>query len=252
MTVMREPTVSEIATVAHGYTMAEINRIARLAVTKHRFSQSLNWDDRLASAWHGVVVELCSRRDPPTFTELLHCGIDQIRIDQDRRAQFLGRPDADGQSSPNFIRYWGERPSLLRPMSTKRTTFDDGFSERLCENLSLKSVLSVLSGTQYEALVTLAAFDNDYRAAADSLGLTLTALRSRVDKGRAAVKQAWFDEETPPARRAGVTCKSGHLRAEWGRKKESGSWECRKCTRISNRKRAREQRERERSEAFEG
>lgn len=241
--------VAEIATVAHGYTMADINRIARIAVSKHRFSQSLNWDDRIESAWHGIVEELCSRADPPSFTELMHKGIDQISRDQDRRHQFLGRPDADGQSSPNFTRYWGERPSALRPLSKKRLSFDDGFSERLCENMSLKHVLSVLTPAQYEALVTLAVFNNDRIRAAESLGLSIKAFGSRLYTGREAIKKVWFEDETPPKREAGVTCRSGHLRSEHGLYREKyAQWTCLECKRAAARKRDRRKRESERTE----
>lgn len=241
--------VAEIATVVHGYSMADINRIARMAVSKHRFSQSLNWDDRMASAWHGIVVELCERQDPPTFTELLHAGINEIAHDQDRRDQFLGRPDADGQSSPNFTRYWGERPSTLRPLSKRRLSFDDGFSERLCENLSLVNVLTVLTPDQYEAIVTLAVFDNDGPRAAENLGLTRKAFQHRLYTGRAAIKKAWFDDETPPKRQAGVTCKSGHLRSKHGLYREKyRQWTCLECKRAAQRKRERRERAAARTE----
>lgn len=240
--------IAETAELVWGYSMADINRIARIAVSKHRYSHALDWDDRLAAAWHGIVVELYGRSDPPTFTELLHCGIDEIGRDHAARNQLLGRPNADGQSSVSFVRYWGVRPSST-PLSPKRISFDDGFSEQLCEHMALHDVLGVLTGLQYEALVALAAFDNDGPRAARSLGIKMTQFNNRLFQARVAIKRAWFDDETPPKRQTGTTCRSGHSRAKHGQYRPSDkSWHCLECKRRTSRNLMRQRREAARTE----
>ena len=199
--------IAETAELVWGYSMADINRIARIAVSKHRYSHALDWDDRLAAAWHGIVVELYGRSDPPTFTELLHCGIDEIGRDHAARNQLLGRPNADGQSSVSFVRYWGVRPSST-PLSPKRISFD-----------------------------------------ARSLGIKMTQFNNRLFQARVAIKRAWFDDETPPKRQTGTTCRSGHSRAKHGQYRPSDkSWHCLECKRRTSRNLMRQRREAARTE----
>lgn len=240
--------VAQQATLVHGWTLADINRAAGIAVSKHRFSSAHDFEDRLDCAWHGVVVELYTRADPPTFHELLRAGIDELNKELGEYRRHYGRPDEDGPTGPNFRKYW------LPPQRQKHWC-DDGFSDRLCEHLALRDALAVLTPDQYEALVALAAFDNHGPSAANALGLTLAQFRARVDRGRAAIKVVWFDDETPPIRppkgKDAKTCLHGHSRAEHGRQRPSdGAWTCRECDRANCRKRARKRRDRERAEKF--
>lgn len=235
-------TIAETAELAWGYTMADINRAAGISVSKHRFSAGLDFDDRLACAWYGVVVELYSRDDPPTFHELLRAGLDALGEENGAYRRHHGRPNEDGEPTTKFLRYW-------LPVQRQKHYTDDGFSERLCENLALHDALAVLTPNQYEALSTLAAFDNVGARAAEALGMEYKQFMHLIYRGRAAVKEVWYGDETPPKRPFGNTCKSGHSRAEHGRQRPSdGAWVCAECNRASGRKSARKRRERERGE----
>jgi hypothetical protein len=238
--------IAQQATLVHGWTLADVNRAAGIAVSKHRFSGTFDFEDRLDCAWHGVVVELYTRTDPPTFHELLRAGIDELNKEVGSYRRTYGRPDGDGPTTPNFKRYW-------LPVMRQKHYSDDGFTERLCEHIALRDALSVLTPEQYEALVALAAFDNHAPSAANALGLTLHQFRARVDRGRAAIKVVWFEGETPPARpkkgKNATTCLHGHSRAEYGRQRPSdGAWTCKKCDNASLRRSAQRRRERERGE----
>lgn len=238
--------VAHQATLVHGWTLADVNRAAGIAVSKHRFSASIDFEDRIDCAWHGVVVELYTRADPPTFHELLRAGIDELNKELGNYRKQYGRPDEDGPTTPNFRRYW------LPPIRQKHWC-DDGFSERLCEHIALRDALAVLTPEHYEAIVTLAAFDNVGARAAEALGMDYKVFMSRIYRARKAMAKVWYDDETPPPRNphGPDTCMRGHSRAEHGKRRPSdGVWVCLECDRASCRRAARRRRDRERAEKF--
>lgn len=225
-------TIAETATLAHGYTMADIERIAWHAVGKHFYSATMDNSDRYDCAWHEIVLELYSTDDPPTVHELFRAAYGALNREVKAHQRHHGRP-MDDHCAPNFNRYW-------LPIKYGRT---DGFSERIVETMALYDALGMLSGDQYEALSTLAAFENAGKPAAEALGLKYSTFMQRVYAGREVIKQVWFGDETPPSRKVGQTCKSGHPRAEYGKQRTNGVWECLQCRRLADRRASRRRRE---------
>ncbi len=221
-------TVAEIATLVHGYTMADIDRCARVAVSKHTRSASLDREDREASAWHAIVVELYTCEEPPSFYDLLRTAWAALDQDiTDARHHYGWGADGDG-NAPKFNRYW-------LPVKYERS---DGFSDRICEAVALRDSLGVLTGDQYEAIATLAAYDNAAGDAAAALGLKYHGFMYRVYSAREKIKAVWFGDETPVAsKKTGDTCRVGHARAEHGKLRPDGMWECRRCKRNADRRR---------------
>lgn len=228
--------VAEMATLIYGYTMADIDRAARAAVKRTEFwpyAKAISYDDRKEAAWHAIVVDLYTRTDPPaSFHEVISPGAAAIRQECYEFRQNHGRrSDTEDGVAPNFKMYW------LPPQRQKHWT-DDGFSERLCEVMSLRDALSVLTADQYEALATLAVFDNQFKPAAEALGIHYQAFQWRVYSGRAKIREVWFGDEQPPQRgNNGTTCRSGHDRETHGRKTPDGRWVCRICKRNGDRRR---------------
>lgn len=223
--------VAETATLAWGYTMADVSRAARVATSKHFRSRSLDTTDREEAAWHGVVVELYhdQRREAPTFYELLSAGMRALDREVAAHQQHHGWERNKSQPAPKFQRYW-------LPV---RSSPDDGFSDRICETMALADVLGALTNEQYEAIATLAAFNNDVAGAAAALGLKYHCFYYRVLSGRRKITAAWYDDETPvTSRPVGETCRVGHARADHGRQLPDGRWQCRVCSRAANRRRA--------------
>lgn len=239
--------VAETATVAWAYTMADIDRLAWAACRRHVASRLLDTEERHYTAWHGVVELLCTVTAAPEWFDLLNAGLralDYAAVEE--RHHHGARPwdgsperhyrDGDNLPSggrrneaPNFTKYW-------RPLKHDRT---DGFTDHLVENLALPAALRVLTDEQYEAIVTLAVFDNNVGAAAASLGMKYHGFYYRVQSARRAIKAVWFDDETPVETRNRVdACRVGHDRASYGVRKPNGSWECRQCTRNAARRRA--------------
>lgn len=227
--------VAETATVAHGYTMADLDRIAWRAVRKNR-SGALDPEDKHYAAWHGVIDELFATNDAPTPYELLVAGLKALDRAVQSEARHHGSPTFDGQdwhNAPRFSQYW---LPVRQPQS-------DGFTDRLVEVVALPAALSVLSAEQYEAIVTLAAFDNDMQAAADAIGMKYHGAYYRVQSARKLIKEVWFEGETPAGSKPTSsdetgTCRSGHSRAEHGVRQPSGVWLCRMCARNFQRRSA--------------
>lgn len=241
--------VAEVVTVAWDYTMADINRLSRIAARRHGLSYRLDLSEREETAWHGVVEELFVSPEFPGEYRLIAAGMRALdRLVSEERhhhgATLVGiswsRSDFDngfqaiesGRSSydpsdqkahaPNFMKYW------LPPR--RQTEWDDGFSDHLLDLLMLPDALATLTQEQYEAIVTLAAFDNVVGEAAAALGLKYHGFYYRVQAARKQIIAYWFeDDEQPVKRKAGETCRSGHSRAEHGVRQPSGVWSCRAC-----------------------
>lgn len=237
-------TVMQTAEVWWGYTMADIERLAWTAVRRHAFSTPLDNEDRYACAWHAIVMEIFGRVDAPKHHELIGVAFDALSAEVSAHRRHQGRRTDGGQESPKFKAYWHA--------GRQKHFWDDGFSERVCEHMALGDALRTLTVNEYEALVTLAAFDNHGKNAAAALGLTYSTFRHRVASGRKKVFEVWYGDETPPQRKTGTACRSGHLRSVHGRQRASdGQWVCWECLRISGRKNMRKQREAKRVEAFD-
>lgn len=220
--------IAEMAEIVHGYTMADINRAAGTVVTRHAFSSFMDYDERRAIAWHAVVVELFSRIDPPAFTELVRAGFDALSFEANNHSRHHGKPGPDGVRMKAFHKYW-------LPVKYE---YSDGFSDRLVETLALRSALSVLTPSQYEAIATLAVFDNDGKAAAAALGLSADQFAYQVKNGRERINAVWYGDETPPAKRNPdpAKCRNGHSRAEHGHRDKRGTWVCNACQRAALRR----------------
>lgn len=230
----RPMSIAEQATLVHGFSMADVDRASEIVVRKHLYStfQIPDFDERLGLAWTGIVEELygcgcgqgsCSRTTDLTFFDLLIAGRAALDKEVSDRLRHRGRKNDTGETGANFNKYW------LPVMRQKHLT-DDGFSNRLCEALSLRSALSVLTPRQYEVVSTFAAFNNSGIDAAAALGMRPKTFYSTLSDARRRIGEVWFEHETAPVKRKSEdACTSGHPRSEYGRKRADGNWRCHKC-----------------------
>lgn len=219
--------VAEKAEVAWGYSMADLERLARAAVKRSPCAYRLDTEERYQTAWHGVIVALYGAASWPHHSDLIMGGLEALSRDSAGIRRNRGLTD-QGKEAPNFAKYW-------------RTVVDrsDGFTDQLVESMALPAVLGTLTSRQYHAIVALAAHDNNFQAAAESIGISVVALRERVRHARKRILVAWYGEETPPIRTKADTCRSGHSRADHGIRQANGAWTCQRCRRIAERRRRR-------------
>lgn len=211
-------TVAQTATLAWGYTMAEVDSMAWQAVRIHP-SQIISTDDAAAAAWHGIVEALYAQADEaPRRYDLVAAGLAALHHEHQRTMQMHGISSRGGQAR-NFVKYWNDR------------NVGADFTERIAEKLALPAVLGELTPLLYETISTLAAFDGDKQATAQALGVNRLTLENRITRARRQLLALWFDHETPRARGRGDTdkCINGHSRAEHGFRRKNGDMACRTC-----------------------
>lgn len=232
--------VSETATLAYGYTMADVEGMAWSA-TRLRPHRLIDSEEAYALAWHGVVEALYTADAEPKRYQLVGAGVDALtrEVNLLRSYHGLGQRQHAGDIAPGFIKYWVRRDK------------DDDFTERIVERLALPAILGTLTPQQYQAISTLAAFDGDMHAAAAAIGVTYSAFESRVVHARRRLEAAWFDHETPRSKR--ITegmCRNGHSRAEHSDRDSYGRWRCKTCQKSAARRGGRRYRERKKAEAL--
>lgn len=224
--------LAEVATLRGGYTMADVDRLAKVAARRH--GGSTDFADRYDAAWFGITAALYSEAETPTERELLFAAIGAVQQQVQQSDQAYGRSHRGGYeigSAPAFRKFWNDR------------TVEPSHEERIVERTALAQALSTLSGDQYEALAAAAAC-NTLPEAAAALGITYHQFIRRYYAARDIMRRLWLEGETPRLTVVGDdTCKSGHRRDEHTRTKADGKRYCQECQRLAKqRRRARGQR----------
>lgn len=217
--------VAQTAEVRWGYTMDDIDRIARRVYERTRNNFHFDYSDHYSAAWYGIVECLFESVQQPTLHDLVQAGTKRVGDEARANISFYGyRADMPGKQGPRFVTYW------------RRGGHAD-FADRIAEREALPQVLAVLNTTLYEAIVTLAAFDS-VAEAARALGISDKAFEHRIRRARTLLIDAWFAPEHPPVKGNGYgdTCRAGHSRAEHSYKNARGRNVCRLCMRAAQRR----------------
>lgn len=221
-------TVAETATLAWGYTMADLDRLSRMA---HRYGGTSNdIDEQLNAAWVGIVERLYTSEQHPSRSELITAGKFAIMSWRDSYLKMHGFSRKTSKRTPNHVTYWRSGAGRARA---------EDFTDGLVERLALPQILGSLTVKQYEAVVALAAY-GQRAPAADALGLTLPAFDSRIEKARRRINALWFEPDTPrptwTKARINEVCRYGHSR-EHSYKDANDLWVCNVCKRNDSRRR---------------
>jgi hypothetical protein len=188
----------------HGYTLRDLDRVARLAT--HVGPMAGNYHDRRDEAWSAIVEHLYSTDQWLPEHDLVWIGRKAIydSVTADRRERGYYRLHTDGTqhgpgSSPAFATYWWDM--FARPTGSP----EPGIVERI----SVWQILPTLTPGQAEVIFALAAHD-DYQSAAAALGMTTVGFRSQVCQARRRFLELWHEGEQPSKpwgqdRRAGQT-----------------------------------------------
>lgn len=174
-------------TLTHGYTLADLDRLAGSA-TRHAGAYTADVRDRYHIARSAMAEHLYAAEQAPAERDLWHCGRNAIweSIRDDRRTHGAPATDRDGDigTAPQFVRYWWDTASVT-----------PSCEDRVVERLALTQIWPQLTATHRAALAAYAAIGTINGAAA-ALGISATAMNSRLVRGRQLAAELWHEHET--------------------------------------------------------
>jgi hypothetical protein len=177
--------------IRHGYTMDDLDRLARIAV-RRAWAQSMDYSDRYDAAWHAIAELLYSTEaeHPPTAYDLKAAGARAVnRLAQDEghhRGFDRGNPGAGFEGMPGFQRYWTLHRATPSPENA------------IVDRIALTQIWPTLSETHRQVLLSLAVH-TDHPIAADAIDRNLATYRSHLKNARHAFRELWHEHETPSA-----------------------------------------------------
>lgn len=168
--------------IRHGYTLADVDRVARAAVDRAA-ERAMDYRDRYDAAWDAVVVRLMAE-EAPTFQDLWLAGMAAIGQTVKSYKQTHGYSPTTGTWRPAFERYWDTGRSIPSP------------EEQIIDRMALRQIWPALSRTHREMLATMAVY-GDNVAAADAAERTYATFNSHLKNARKEFFALWHQGETP-------------------------------------------------------
>lgn len=172
--------------VRHGYTMTDLNQIARMAISRH-----IGWGDRTTmynTAWSAAAEHIYTAEQRPDRALVVHAAhiavMHAAKADKKTHGRSTG-PDGDNEARPHFTVFWD---CICTPTS--------GPEQHVVERVALHQILERLTPGQVDAIIALAVHGT-YQAAADALGLSYVAFKSRISHARARFLTLWHEGEEP-------------------------------------------------------
>ena len=182
-----EPAPDDVHTLAHGYNLADVDRLTRAAVWRV-WGLHLDYQERYDLAWSGIVEHLYSSPVAPDPGELIGAGQDAIGEHIRADARHHGLDHHTGyQEFRRFGAYW-EWTARHAPSP----------EPRVVERAALWQIWPALTGAQRRVLLAIAAHGTR-QAAATALGITHKTLTHHLCAARARFLALWHEGE-PPSR----------------------------------------------------
>lgn len=189
--------------IAWGYNLADLERLARISVSRSR-SRAGNAQDRYEAAWSAIAEALCTASNAPNPTDLIAAGTDAA-IEQAHKSMVFDGASREGGRRQRYVQYWAVPVGASAPVE-----------ERIVESMALWSILPLLSPRQWAAVKALAATE-DYDLAAASLGYGRKSYSAVISRARSRFLSWWLEGETPPKRRKDQRRPSGNRGTQPGR-----------------------------------
>lgn len=177
----------------HGYSLADLHAITRLAV--HVAGPAAgDWHERYDIAWSAVAEHLYAAETWPSRSDLVRAGQLGLYtyVDEHRQAYGYYRRKTDGAqhgigSSPAFQSYWWD----LCGAGVARSP-----ESRIVEHTALAQIMPTLTPAQRQAILALAVHD-DYQTAAAAIGAKYVTFKSTIALARKRFLAAWHEGEIP-------------------------------------------------------
>ncbi|TDD37841.1 hypothetical protein E1287_07215 [Actinomadura sp. KC06] len=182
------PAPDDAHTLRHGYNLADIERLARIAVRAAR-AQAMDYQDRYEAAWYAIVEGIYTAIDAPDPWELKRLGADAVnRLQQDYGHTWgydRRNPDAGFEGMRGFRKYWELDRRAHR-------SCEDGVVDRV----ALWQIWERLSATHQAMLLALAAYEDPVAASA-AVGKRYNTFNTHLKNARREFLTLWHEGETP-------------------------------------------------------
>lgn len=178
----------------HGYTLADLDRLTRTAVTRRHHAAPWDLDEQFAVARYAITETLYTATAAPTPADLIRTARDACAhaARQDKHHHGVDSHHNDGRDMAAYHRYWWYRTTPSP-------------EDAVVDRLALAQIWPTLTPSHRQALAALTA-TGDYQAAADLLGVSYRLLSMRLSQGRAAFRELWHEGECP-SRHWGRDCR---------------------------------------------
>jgi hypothetical protein len=174
----------------HGYSLADIDRLARIAATHAFGGRILDPGDRYHAAWTAIVERLCTSDEQVDGRTLAIVGMHAVSAAAQTHRHTWGMGQAGGSDGGvggrrRFQSYWDMRQVTPSP------------EDSVVDRIALRQIWPRLSRTDQRALYAHVIHHGDHHEAAASLGWTFETYRTYLKKARAAYRALWHEHETP-------------------------------------------------------
>lgn len=183
---LRRGVYEDSTAVRHGYSVADLSRIAGVCVRAAARRGVRDLDEKRSAAMCALVGELHRHDCDPGSSVLLRAAETAISRTLDREWANWGYNAATREPQKGFHPYWHH---------VAGTPMDEAVAERV----AVHQILAALTDRQRQVVHALAE-TGDRRATAQLLGIDPTTVSAVLGNARRAFMALWLEGETPPAK----------------------------------------------------
>lgn len=168
----------------HGYTLEAIDHLTRYAIRLDRWYYAGDIDERFDAVRHAIVERLLTSTHTPDRHDLIQTGLRASTSNIATEARVHGRDVNRVRPVLGFYKYWEPTHRGASPES------------HVVDRHALTQIWPLLLPREQAALTALAATD-DYRLAAESLGIPAGTMNAHLHAARKRFLALWHEGETP-------------------------------------------------------
>lgn len=170
-----------------GYTLADLNRLARIAAYAAR-ARWVDLSDRYDTSWSAIAEHLYATDTAPSERDLVDVALTACARTAEDELHTYGFTKGDVHAGVGSMARWVTYWSWVARTPTPE--------DLVVDRMAVRQILPTLTHSQRQAVGALAALE-DHAAAARALGLTDGAYLRRLSTARARVRALWVEGETP-------------------------------------------------------